>query len=266
MEVQEEILLSPEEVKLVSEKAKYSLMMHNPAIIGQFTKNWWDVAHISPFKKLLFIEGQRFTGLEHINMRHRYYTNEHSPISGGYVITSRFAPDAGTLNDYSRLAEFLYDEKYKVIEKNKRPEIFDVYQAKVEFKERLEYCLIVYKNSKIVHTLFPIEKNKVVKKFKKHNFFVEYSEFDFIRGFIPYTDKEDILRFGIGICFTISEGKEVWSGLAYNGEKYLAKIEFGEMRVEYKFGIEKRIEALNYSDLTKHENVIINKMKEANML
>ena len=266
METQEEILLTAEEVAYISNKARYSLMMHNPSIIGQFTKNWWDVAHITPHKKLLFIQGHRDTGLEHINIRHRYYTNEHSPVNDGFVITSRFSPDAGTLFDYSQLSEFLFDEKYKVLAKNKRPEIFEVYQAKVEFKNRSEYCLIVYKDSKIVHTLYPIERNKKVKKYKKQDYYIEYSEPGFIRGFIPYTDKEGELRFGIGIRFLMDEGKESWVGLIYGKDKMLrAKMEWGELKIDYKWGVENRIEYLNYADLSKHENRILDIIKKENL-
>lgn len=257
MEETGEILLTVEEIEYISNRAMYSLMMHNPAIIAQVTKNWWDVMHISPLKKLLFIEGHRYTGLKHINVRHRFYTNEHSAVKGGFVITSRFSPNSGTLPDYSKLAEFLYDEKYKVIEKNKRPDLFDVFQAKVNFKDRSEFCLIVYKNSRIVHTLFPIEKNKKVRKYKKEDFFIEYSELNFIRGLIPYTSVKGDLQFGIGIRFIINEGKENWVGLMYENQKLIKKIEWGEMKVDYNFGVENRIESLNYSDLTQHENFIL---------
>jgi hypothetical protein len=263
MDVQQEILLTPEDIAFISNKAQYSLMMHNPGIIAQFTKNWWDVMHITPFKKLLFIQGHQFTGLEHINRRHRYYTNEHSPVKGGFVITSKFSPDSGTLPDYSKLAEFLYDEKHKVMERNKRPELFDVYQAKVEFKDRSEFCLIVYKDSRIIHTLFPIQKNKPVREYRKQDYFIEYSEPGYIRGFIPYTDTKDNLKFAIGVRMIMTEKKESWVGLIYgNDNKLVATIEFGEMKIEYKWGYENRIEVLNFADLTKHEDVILNFIKK----
>lgn len=266
MQKQEEILLTREEIAYISEKAKHSLMMHNPGIIAQFTKHWWDISHISPVKKLLFVQGHRFTGLEHINVRHRFYTNEHSSVSGGFMITSRFSPDSGTLFDYSQLAEFLYDEKYKRNDRNKRPEIFDLYQAKVDFKERSEFCLVVYKNSTIIHTLFPIEKNRKTKKYRKQDFFIEYSDPGFIRGFIPYTDANDKVRFGIGIRLVISEEKESWAGLIYGDEnKLIATIEFGEMNIQYKWGPEKRIEALNFADLSKYEDLILNTIKKENL-
>lgn len=265
MDVKEEILLAPEEVADISNRANYSLMMHNTGIFMQFTKNWWDVLHITPFKKLLFIQGHRYTGLQHINRRHRYYTNEHSPVSGGFIITSRFAPNSGALDDYTRLSEFLFEEKYKMIEKNKRPELFDMYQAKVAFKDRSEFCMLVYKDSKIIHTLFPIEKGRKVRKFKKQDFHIEYLEPNFIRGFIPYTDTGGKIRFGIGVRMVIDQGKESWAGLVYNDDKLCGTVEFGEIKIEYKGGYEWRIEALNCADLSKYENIILDLIKKRNL-
>ena len=203
------------------------------------------------FEKLLFIQGHNDTGLEHINKRHRYYTNEHSPVKGGFIITSRFAPDSGILEDYTRLSEFLFDQQFKVHPpKNKRPDLFDVYQAKVEFKGRSEFCLILYKDSTIVHTMFPIEKNKKVKKYKKQNFRIEYSEPGFIRGVISYTDSNNKVRFALGIIMDMIAEKEILTGLVYQDETLHGSAKLAEIQVKYPNGYEWRIEALNCADLS----------------
>jgi hypothetical protein len=161
----EEILLTPEEIEKISTKAKYSIL-NNPGFVGQFTKFRTDIFSISTNKKLIFIQGDNFTGLQHINMRHRFYTNAQSKISkNSFVATSRFPKDLGKLFDYQKISEALYNPE-NVDSKNNNPILFDVYKGKAD-ETGIEYRLILYKGTKIVHTLFPIEKKKQKKKFEK---------------------------------------------------------------------------------------------------
>lgn len=259
----EEILLNEDEIKYINNKAQYSLLMHNPGIYIQFTRSYIDIFHITPFKKLIFIKGHEFTGLQHINMRHRFYSTAISKVNGGFMSTSRFAADSGILDDYISLVECLYDEKFLVPGKNKRPDLFDAFQAKIAFKGKSEFRLILYKGTKIVHTLFPIEKKKLLKH-KREEIIIELFETDHVRAVIPYTDINGILKFGIGFNFIIPEKKELWSVLIYENDKLVKHRVIGEMKVEYKFGIENRLESVNHIDLTEIENKIIEDMKTGN--
>lgn len=148
--------ISKEAVAYINNIAIYS-WLNNPSFIYQFPKkkNGLDIIHISPVKKLIFIDGNEDTGVQHIFERHRYYTNSFSQSKDGYIKTSRFPKDAGGLNDISAIAELLFDVSNLNAGKNKFPEIVDVYDKKIQSLNNQKFRLIVYKESKIVHTLFP---------------------------------------------------------------------------------------------------------------
>ena len=230
--------------------------MNNPGILSKITKSRIDILSISPIKKLIFIQGDSFTGLEHINLRHRFYTNAHSKISDNlFVETSRFNKDSGTLLDYHKISEAIYKEE-NVDPKNNKPNLFDVYKGKVDINDDIEYRLILYKSTKIVHTLFPIEKNKAKKKFEKADIIAQWQDLATLIAIIPYFDSKQIIRYGIGIKFLVKENLEKWSILIYEDGKVTKRVELGEQKVDYNFDIGTRIQQINFGDVTKLEEII----------
>lgn len=250
----QEILLTSEEIEKISTKAKYSIL-NNPGFVGQFTKFKTDIFSISSNKKLIFIQGDNFTGLQHINMRHSFYTNAHSKISDKeFVATSRFPKDSGALFDYQKICEAVYNQE-SVDEKNNNPTLFDVYKGKVD---GTDYRLILYKDTKIVHTLFPIVPigKKSKKKFEKTDIVAQWHDLVTLLAIIPYFDSNQILRYGIGITLYTNEQTEKWDILIYENGKVVKHVELGKQKVEYQFDIGTRIQQINYADVSKLEDII----------
>ncbi len=248
----QEILLTPEEIENICTKAKYSIL-NNPGFVGQLTKIKTDIFSISPNKKLIFIQGNNFTGLQHINMRHRFYTNAHSKISDKeFVATSRFPKDSGTLFDYQKISEFVYSPD-NIDPQNNNPELFDVYKAKFD---ETEYRLILYKDTKIVHTLFPIERKKPKKKFEKTDIVAQWHDLVTLLAVIPYFDSNQILRYGIGVTLYTNDQTEKWDILIYENGKVVKHVELGKQKVEYQFDIGTRVQQINYADVSKLEDII----------
>lgn len=248
----QEILLTTDEIEEIKIKAKHSIL-NNPGIIGQFTKFKTDIFSISPNKKLIFIQGDNFTGLQHINMRHRFYTNAHSKISENeFVTTSRFSKTGGTLFDYQKISEAIYTPE-NIDPKNNKPFVFDVYKGKVN---GIEYRLIIYRETKIVHTLFPIEKKKSKKKFEKTDIVAQWHDPMTLLAVIPYFDSNQILRYGIGITLYPNEQRENWRILIYENEKVVKHVDLVEQKVEYRFDIGIRIQEINYMNVDNLEAII----------
>lgn len=250
----QEILLTPDEIEKINTKAKYSIL-NNPGFVGQFTKFRTDIFSISPTKKLIFIQGDNFTGLQHINMRHRFYSNAHSKISdNAFVATSRFPKDSGTLFDYQKISETIYNPE-NVDSKNNNPTLFDVYKGKAD-KTGTEFRLILYKDTRIVHTLFPIEKKKPQKRFEKTDIVAQWHDLVTLLAVIPYFDSNQILRYGIGVTFYTNKQTEEWDILIYENGKVVKHVKLGKQKVEYQFDIGIRIQQINYADVSKFEDII----------
>lgn len=250
----EELLLTPEEIRQINSKASVSIL-NNPGFVGQFTKHKTDIFSISPIKKLIFIHGDNFTGLNHINMRHRFFTNAHSKMAdNSFVATSRFGKESGKLFDYQKISEDLYDPK-NIDPKNNKPNLFDVFKGKGD-DSGTDYRLILYKDTKIVHTLFPIEKNKSKKKFEKTDIITHWHDFNTLIAIIPYYNADQVIRYGIGVTCVVSEQIERWEILIYEDGKVTKQVKLGEQKVNYIFDIGTRVQQINFAHVSKFEAII----------
>jgi len=268
----EQFFLNKEQLELVERKAKFS-MLNNPGFISQIyqTKSPFNIAHITARKKLILIEGDEETGTAHFLSRHRPFTNTFTQISDGFIRTSRFPTDKGGLFDLMPIMEFVYDENHLQTKQNKYPDFVEVYDAKIPSLDNQKYRLIVYKGTKIVHTFFPVERNKPVRLFQKLNAQIEYQDSEIIRLVIPYINTENIVVFAIAVLLKLQEGKEEFRVLFYKekaAETYIkiAEAFIKEIEVKYQFNIEIRIEQLNHYDFTQWEDKIIEHINNNNEL
>jgi hypothetical protein len=247
-------LLTPAKIRKINHEASFSIL-NNPGFLSKFTKGRLDIFSITPVKKLIFIEGDSFTGLAHINMRHRFFTNAHSKIrDDSFVRTSRFAKDKGTLMDYIHIAESLYDPSNMDVQ-NSKPETFEVFKGKAD-NSGMEYRLVIYHGTRIIHTLFPIEKKKASKKFEKMDIVSEWYDRTTLVSVIPYFGVDQILRYGIGVLHHTGEQLEEWKILIYENGEVAKQVELGKMQMDYNFDIGTRLQQINYADVSKYEAII----------
>lgn len=250
----EETLLTTAEIQSIVNKAQFSIL-NNPGII-KVTKFPHDIMSITPINKLIFIEGTKDTGLLHIRARHGFYTNAHSKMSNGlFIKTSKFEPNSQPLRDYSFLADALYSTE-NIDLGNKRPDVFDVFKKELVFPDKKEFRLICYKNTKIIHTIFPIEKGKPKRKLRKGDIIVGRPNINTYIAVIPYFNIHDQIQYGIGITFSLFEKLETWIIIIYEEGVPTRQVNLKELKIDYTYNIEFRFEKLNVANVDNIEKVI----------
>ena len=112
--------------------------------------------------------GNEWTGYRHLLERHsltsrKHYWNDNNKIDNPTKFSLKLAPI-----DYLTIASEIFKPENFNQEKNKNRNVFDVYIGLVKDKDgtEIEYKLVTYKDSKIIHTFF-VNNNK--KPFNKKN-------------------------------------------------------------------------------------------------
>jgi hypothetical protein len=146
--------------------------------------------------------------------------------------------------------------------KNKFPDRFDLYEKKIDFLDNRIYRLLTYKDTKIVHTLFPVDTRKKVTKFMKGDVQIEYQDYEFARLVIPYVDANYVVQYGIGIRIYLDKKIEKWTLLIYKESKLYKKAELFEIPYINQFNVEIRFEQINYQDVSKIERLIYDLAKQ----
>jgi len=169
-------------------------------------------------KGLILIKGTDDTGHIHISQRHfsnskTYWDNFYD--HNGTIIhkkdrigrkkyrldnPSSFHSESLGFIDIPNIADQIYHRKNLDNSKNKHNELFDIYVglAKGMDENRIKYKLITYKNSKIIHTLFPLTKEFNHQKKRITNFARQSPGCtigDSIQINIPYIDEHKIKRY-----------------------------------------------------------------------
>ncbi len=263
-----EILLTEDELSYIIHKAKYSLL-NNVGFVSQFTKTYKDIAHITPYKKLIFIRGNEHTGLEHIMFRHNAFSHEVNPLNKAFVETSKFDKASRPLIDYSALSELLYEHTNLDEKSNKFLDKFDLYKGYVN---RINYILLLYKNTKVVHTLYPDEpiKNRQKKKYRRGKMIFEVGRIRveiplfpyYDKGFcsasitIPYYDSQDKLCYAFQSTFLEKENIEKIVLLIYLDEVFTKFIHFKDQIHLPEFSLFNRVNEIQYNNLKQIEDII----------
>ncbi len=162
-----ENILTKQEIQRALAYAAISPELRQDNIVGQCVERT-DVLKISPKSGVIFILGDLYTGFTHLNERHGFSTNKTFWTGDGKIDTpSRFGKGAIPITHYIRIADVLYMPENKKNEKNKYPDLFDIYEAKVDDPDMgsEEYRLILYKDTPIIHTLFPLSDKSKKKKY-----------------------------------------------------------------------------------------------------
>jgi len=186
--------------------------LENPDYIGGVTMDGnsteKSIMTISKVNNLIFVEGNKHTGFKHLNERHSYFSLNNYWITESSEITkldkpSKFHPKMMPIIDYVKIADNIFKSENKNITKNSRPEIFDKYTGAYTFSENQteKYHLIVYKDTKIVHTFFPNSKKNNRKTKMKYGRGIVTTELKFPESIndllIPYENNNGIMIYSI---------------------------------------------------------------------
>ena len=174
MEIENEILLTREDICSIENIAE-----RNPSLRNEFTsgfgKDYQSVIKISPKKGLIFIKGNDYTGFDHIHLRHEFWSTAPYWINKGenVIDPSRFKRSSKTVFDYVQIVDAIFDPQNLQNTKKGNPDIFDCYVGEFidENQTKDFYVLVTYKNSKVVHTLYPKSKANNTKRSKKLKYY-----------------------------------------------------------------------------------------------
>ncbi len=211
-----EDLLTEQEIKNIIKEAKkpeYSI----PNLLHLGTKKT-SIFRFSPKTGLILVNGNQWTGREHIDLRHSlasrkpYWENE-----GKIGNPSKFPLELAPIS-YLVIADQIYKPANLNSEKNKRPDIFEAYVgfAQLENLPETEYTLLVYKGTKIIHTFFVSENKKPFNKKKVLDLRQGWASasLDLMSGrelfIIPYFDNKDIERYKVVLKIDKKNSTESW--------------------------------------------------------
>src|SRR5665647_2416706 len=204
-----EKLLSIEDLRYIEKKTQDPIYKMTGFVSAFSNGNPLTIASIST-KDLIFIYGNEYTGLTHIMARHNYYSNRgdwHFDDKNQIQIDnpSKFSKNSKPLFDYKAISDDIFKPENKKESKDDRFEKYSGFSSIMENIE-MEYHLIVYKNTKIVHTLFPqkkiFNKRKKILNFKRGDLTVTTRPDErFLIAKYPYLDVNEIIRYIIIIVF-----------------------------------------------------------------
>ena len=163
--MQEDILTKSEILEILDEVQKPKYSDNN---LLHFGRKKTSIFLVSKDTGLILVNGNEWTGLEHIDNRHSQisripYWNDHGKIGNPTKFDLNVAPI-----EYLELASKIYKPEFKNNVKNKRNDIFEVYIGSATYKSspEVEYTLVTYKNTGIVHTLYVSSNKKPFNKRK----------------------------------------------------------------------------------------------------
>ncbi|GAB3539452.1 hypothetical protein [Spirosoma fluminis] len=206
-------LLTQDEILQVLEEAKKPdwLMPNLMNPIGGKTS----IFRVLATKGLIMVNGNESTGLQHIEHRHRFgrqvWREDKDELENSSEIRFGVAP-----YDYITIAGSIYKPENLRPELNKRPDDFDFYMGGHVHRngDLVEYRLLTYKGTGIIHTLFPSKSDNKSKKLLKYRQCGIGLVNDIMRGTyiytIPYKDKSETEVFRLVIRGIRSHPVERW--------------------------------------------------------
>ena len=182
---------------------------------GQLTS----IQRISKKSGLILIKGNESTGFDHIMVRH------HPTSKAGHWIDevkldnpSRFSLGTVPIYDFLHIADEIFKTDNKVTDdRNKKSEIFDLFIGKyTDRKSRtMNYKLLLYKDTLIIHNLIPDKKTFNKKKVIDLRQGFSSASSDVMRGLhtcnVPYYDHLNIERAKIIVRLQTHNGREDWN-------------------------------------------------------
>ncbi|AEA44123.1 hypothetical protein [Fluviicola taffensis] len=170
---------------------------------------------VSSENHLIFVEGNGDTGYGHLRDRHNFFSfknywlqNEDKKFK--LDNPSKFHPNMIPIIDFVKIADAIYTNENKNTAKNKRPDFFDLYTGTYCFEGSTEkYHLLTYKDSKVVHTLFPDKKRHNRKIRLEYGKGIVSTKLKVPPGYndllVPYLDSHDVVAYSILIRKFYSE-------------------------------------------------------------
>jgi len=223
--------LTPELIKEVLRQA--SDIVWKMGVLSKFTKNWYDVLTVSPLG-LIHIEGNEDTGWKHITERHGFFSGKGYFGEGAVGNPNKFTRNSTPIYDYRNISDHIYSQNQIDSKPHPDNDLFVKYSGKSSlFKgsngTEMEFHLVLYKGTKIVHSLYPTKSlegkrhKRVLKGFIRSNDKIKAEHKiidDYVMVFIPYENIQGVIRYTI--VFKIDKETQMTKGYiqthALNGD------------------------------------------------
>jgi hypothetical protein len=165
------------------------------------------ISTISAGRRLIFTEGNEHTGYLHMSDRHAHfrYKNYWIKTDDGQIRLdrpSKFDPGMAPIMEFRKIADTIFCPENKNITKNNRPDVFDKFTGYYSFKDQEpeKYHLLTYKDTLVVHTMFPDKKKHNLKAVAKYG-----------KGHVTATRKVTAHYADLLVPYENSAGKMVYS-------------------------------------------------------
>lgn len=258
-----EDLLNTEEINEIlfdAQNPQYA----NPFILNLDCKKT-SIFRVSKDTGLILVNGNKWTGREHIDCRHSLtsripYWNKNGKIENPSKFNLSLAPIS-----YLQIADQIFKPCNLNEKKNHRPADFEVYIGKATYRDipEVEYTLVVYKSTKIIHSLFvssnkkPFNKKKVLDlrqgwAYGSHDIMACIQTF-----IVPYYDSNNIEKFKVILrCDEISHTDKWYIQVNFdNGEPMLTTFIQSDYNPSMT-SLQPRVSQLDFSNITWLEKII----------
>jgi hypothetical protein len=160
-----EKLFTKSELKAIEHEANSNLDYYLATHVMDGEATEMSIITISEHRQLIFTEGNDDTGYRHLSDRHNKFSYKNYWVkvdAENYRLDdpSKFHPRMMPIIDYVKIADAIFLPENKNVTKNNHPDRFDKYTGTFTYQDNPEekYHLLTYKDTKIVHTLFPDKK------------------------------------------------------------------------------------------------------------
>ncbi|NDV80163.1 hypothetical protein [Dysgonomonas sp. 511] len=203
-----ERLFTIKEQQEIIEEAKKNIDLYLDTHVISGNSNKKTIITISKNNQLIVTQGNEDTGFTHLNNRHGFFSYKNYWIKNEMQVLrldkpSKFHPNMMPAIDFVKVADAIFDVENKNKTKNNRPDVFDKYTGEYSFIDGNveKYHLLTYKNTKIIHSLFP-DKKKYNRKTKiQYGKGIVSCKTKLPPGYndllIPYENKDGIIAFSI---------------------------------------------------------------------
>lgn len=225
----------------------------------------------SPKNKLILIKGNEHTGHKHIRLRHNFwsikpYIIEDKEKNIKFQKPSRFPRNTGVLEEL-KIADLLYS-KENLVKNNIHSDssLFDLYEGEItlENNKKEKGRLLLYKNTKIIHTLFLLSNRHNKKKIKGFPFQREKVQLKSFRNknkrevFVPYVDTKGKLVYGLVFTLFVSKSIELQKLIIIcDDEIHSKEIELGQREVKVHENNTTDEIIYQHADLREFERIIL---------
>lgn len=257
-----EDLLNKEEIKSIirdSKKEEFS----NDAVVHMGNNKTSIILH-SHKSGLILVRGNKDTGYEHIFDRHSLLSrNPFWDKNGKIGKPTKFRMETAPI-EYLTIAEQIFKKENLNTEKNTSPDKFDLYIGDFNHfdSKKVEYKLITYKSTGIIHTFFvssnkkPFNPKKIIdlrKGWVKATHFPSSGIQLFNFSYFDVNDTEVVKVFVE--CSSVKK-KEEWAIELYNDKGSLVSKKIIKVLDYIETGIHDKMEQLDFGDISWLEKEI----------